>query len=439
MKTLRTSARRGFAAFAGPAGWRAVAWPAVFAGLSLALLVFDHLQERIGPLLFWLCVVLIACVFAWLVETARRKSAALAAERRRAARDAATGLRVRAGLDADLSAAVAERSPRRLIVLGLPGLQPYCDRAGAAAADRFAADFASRLAAESEPAGGSAYRIDYERFAVLVPEVAELSAEALIAHPAPLDDGAETTLERGYGEVAVPGEAADPGSALGLAGQRLSDYQRRQQRSARRQAHAVLMAAIGARRPELRVHLRSVAFRTISVCRRLGLDGAAIDDVFLAAELQDVGLLTVPESVLEKRTALTSEESTLIRHHPVAGARIVAAAPGLTSVAETISALAERYDGSGYPEGLVGDQIPIGARIIRPCVAFAAMTAKRPYREERSTEEALAELRSCTGTEFDPAVVEALAADLAEEAELLSEGPEGEPDRPPPEPSPVSG
>ena len=113
-----------------------------------------------------------------------------------------------------------------------------------------------------------------------------------------------------------------------IAGQRLNAHNQRQHRSARRQAHAVLMAVLSARRPELRDHLRIVAYRAISLCRRLGLGREEIDDIALAAELQDVGLLAVPEAVLEKEGRLTEEEIALIRNRPVAGGRSSAPRPG---------------------------------------------------------------------------------------------------------------
>jgi two-component system, cell cycle response regulator len=190
----------------------------------------------------------------------------------------------------------------------------------------------------------------------------------------------------------------------------------RQQRSARRQAHAVLMAVLDARRPELRAHLRTVAYRSISLSRHLGMDLDEIDDIFLAAELQDIGLLAVPESILEKETPLSVEEANQIRKHPEAGERIIASAPGLASVATLVRATSERYDGRGYPDGLIGEEIPLGARIIAACVAFAAMTSNRPYQPARSEAEVIAELQQCAGTQFDPMVVEALIAELAEES-----------------------
>lgn len=415
------SARAAWAAFTGPGGSRAVALPGTFAVLALMLLVYDHLQDRIPPLVFWLCVVLIACVFAWLVETARRQSRRLTVEQERAIRDRVTGLPNREALLDDLPRLPGPDRRHNLIVVELEGLQTYCDAFGEAMANQFVAELAGRFLDAVWTVGGAVYRIDVQRFAAVVPAGSHVNGEFLLSRTGPTEG--EGLIGRAYGEVAFTAGLDDPETVLQHAGQSVSSYKKRHQRSARRQAHAVLMAVLSARRPDLREHLRTVAFRAISISRRLGLDEAGIDDVFLAAELQDIGLLTVPESVLEKETALNPTEITLIRNHPVAGARIVSSAPGLSSVAETIAAVSERFDGSGYPDGLAGEDIPVGARIIRVCVAFAAMTSKRPYRQPRSQSEALAELQRSAGLEFDPRVVDALAADLVEEGAFATEDP----------------
>jgi len=124
----------------------------------------------------------------------------------------------------------------------------------------------------------------------------------------------------------------------------------------------------------------------------------------------------VPDRVLEKE-ALDEAERALVRSHTAEGARIVSAAPGLATVALLVRSSAEHFDGSGYPDGLAGESIPIGARAIAVAVAFAAMTEPRAHRRPVSPSEALAELRRCGGSQFDPRVVEALAADLAEESD----------------------
>jgi response regulator RpfG family c-di-GMP phosphodiesterase len=238
----------------------------------------------------------------------------------------------------------------------------------------------------------------------------------VLAATASLRDGDnEMSLGTTYGEVAIPEEAQEAVLALQIAGQRLAAHKRLQHRSARRQAHAVLIAALSARRPDLRDQLRIVAYRAIALGRRLGMDREEIDDVALAAELQDVGLLAVPESVLEKED-LDEAERAMIHNHTAEGARIVSAAPGLTSVARLVRSSAEHFDGSGYPDCLAGEAIPLGSRVIAVSVAFAAMTERPPHREPIGPGEALAELRRDSGGQFDPRIIEALAQDLAEEA-----------------------
>ena len=99
-----------------------------------------------------------------------------------------------------------------------------------------------------------------------------------------------------------------------------------------------------------------------------------------------------------------------MRQHTIIGDRILGAAPAMRPVAEIVRASHERWDGAGYPDGLAGEQIPLGARIVSVCDAFHAMTTPRPYQRTLTREEALAELRRCAGTQFDPAVVEAFCA-----------------------------
>jgi HD-GYP domain-containing protein (c-di-GMP phosphodiesterase class II) len=414
---VRESLNRAWVVFAGPRGWRAVTGPAAFALLALALLVFDHLQRQINEIVFWLTVALIASVFVWLVETARRKSRALEREHRRAMSDQATGLSNRVTLQHDLAAALAAGERRVLVLLELEGLQAYHDRYGYAAGDELVRWIAGSLVGAVDPLAGTAYRVEASRFAVLVPAGEGQFGEIVLAATASLHEGdPELLVGRSYGEVTVPDDADNAELALQIAGQRLAAHKQRQHRSARRQAHAVLMAALSARRPDLRDHLRAVAYRAISLARRLGASREEIDDIALAAELQDVGLLTVPEAVLEAERPLSEEERALLHSHPAAGERIIGAAPGLASVAGLVRGISERYDGSGYPDGRAGEEIPLGSRIIAVAVAFAAMTSPRPHHPASTAEEATAELRRCAGSQFDPRVVEALAADLAEEA-----------------------
>ena len=129
-----------------------------------------------------------------------------------------------------------------------------------------------------------------------------------------------------------------------------------------------------------------------------------------AASLHPVRKGTIPTENPGQPGPLTEEEWSYVRRHTLIGDRILAAAPALVPAARLVRSSHERLDGRGYPDGLAGDQIPLGARIIAACDAFDAMRSDRPYRSAMSTEGALSELQSCAGTQFDPAVVDALAA-----------------------------
>ena len=410
--------RPAWKAVLGPSGWRSLVGPLTFAVLSIALLVYDHLNQRVPALVFWLTLGLIVTVFLRMLETNRRQSRELDQQRRDAVNDRVTGLRNRASLEADIAAAAAAGASWVLVLLELEGLEAHNDRLGYEAGDAVLREAARGLTEAVLPLGGIAYRIAAGRLAVLVPvgdrQLGEIVLAATGAQGQEID-----ALSRSYGEVTIPAEATDAELAFQIAGRRLSAHRQRRQRSARRQAHAVLMAALDARRPELRGQLRVVAYRAISLARRLRLDREEIDDIALASELQKIGLLAVPDAVLEK-DRLDEAERAMVRSHTAAGARIVGAAPGLAGVARLLRSSAEHFDGSGYPDGLSGEDVPLGARLIAVAVAFAAMTERQAHREPIAPDEALNELRRHSGTQFDPHIVEALAEDLAEEARPAS-------------------
>jgi len=124
--------------------------------------------------------------------------------------------------------------------------------------------------------------------------------------------------------------------------------------------------------------------------------------------------MAIPDEVLDKPGALTRDEWQLIREHTIVGERIISAAPALGEVAKLVRSTHERFDGTGYPDGLVGEKIPLEARIVSAADAFCAMTQHRPYRAAKSIEGALDELRRCAGSQFDPGVAEALIAVIKE-------------------------
>jgi HD-GYP domain-containing protein (c-di-GMP phosphodiesterase class II) len=178
-------------------------------------------------------------------------------------------------------------------------------------------------------------------------------------------------------------------------------------RSEGNQARDVLMQTLLEQEPELHEHLIGVAGRAVLVARRLGFSAEAVDQVRRGAELHDVGKIAIPAEILHKPGPLDDAEWAFMRQHTIIGERIIGAAPGLVAVARIVRLSHERYDGTGYPDGLYGDAIPLGASVIAVCDAYDAMVSDRAYRRGMSPAAALAEVRRCSGSQFDPAVVEA--------------------------------
>ena len=158
-------------------------------------------------------------------------------------------------------------------------------------------------------------------------------------------------------------------------------------------------------------HSRDVVTLVTDVADRLGLDAHERRDAEFAALLHDIGKIKVPGEIINKPGKLTDEEWEIMKTHTVEGERLLAQVGGiLGKVGRIVRSCHEDWDGTGYPDGLVAEEIPLVARIVRACDAFSAMTTDRSYRKARPVEEAVAELRRCSGTDFDPVVVEALAA-----------------------------
>jgi diguanylate cyclase (GGDEF)-like protein/putative nucleotidyltransferase with HDIG domain len=155
-------------------------------------------------------------------------------------------------------------------------------------------------------------------------------------------------------------------------------------------------------------HSEVVSELAAQVARSLGLGEREVERVRAAALLHDIGKVGIPDDILHKARDLSEAEWHTMREHPVIGERIVRTIPGLGPVARIIRHEHERFDGSGYPDGLSGQDIPIGARIILACDAYHAMTSDRPYREAMPHGQAIRELAEGAGTQFDPQVTEVL-------------------------------
>jgi HD-GYP domain-containing protein (c-di-GMP phosphodiesterase class II) len=156
-------------------------------------------------------------------------------------------------------------------------------------------------------------------------------------------------------------------------------------------------------------HSRGVVELSLAVSDRLGLGFEQRRNVEFAALLHDVGKIAVPNEIINKDGPLDDAEWAVMHTHTIEGERMLKRIGGvLAEVGTIVRASHEDFDGSGYPDGLAGEEIPIEARIVTCCDAFSAMTTTRSYRKAMSTEEAIAELHRCAGTQFDPVVVATL-------------------------------
>ena len=158
-------------------------------------------------------------------------------------------------------------------------------------------------------------------------------------------------------------------------------------------------------------HSRDVVGLVVAVADRLGLDARERRDAEFAALLHDVGKVRVPSEIINKAGPLDSLERAVMNRHTIEGEQMLVKVGGLLGeVGRIVRSSHEHWDGNGYPDGLSGEEIPLAARIVSACDALSAMTTDRSYRKARSLPEALAELRACSGTQFDPRVVDELCS-----------------------------
>ena len=166
-------------------------------------------------------------------------------------------------------------------------------------------------------------------------------------------------------------------------------------------------SALEAKDENLYGHGRRVRGYALAIGHRMGLDGAQLEDISVAAFLHDIGKIGTPESLLLKPAQLTDEERTIVQLHSEWGARILGEMPEMAEIADAVRHHHEHFDGTGYPLGLKGERIPLASRIILVADAYDVMTSPRPYRNASDHDAAIAQLRSESGKQFDPSVVDA--------------------------------
>jgi diguanylate cyclase (GGDEF)-like protein len=340
-----------------------------------------------------------------IAEHLAAENARLAAENRHEARtDALTGLRNRRALIDDLEEQSPATGERVLALFDLDGFKHYNDTFGHPAGDGLLARLSERLQL-SVASEGTAYRMGGDEFCVLA-TVDDVTAADLVRRAAEAlsEVGDAFSIGCSYGTASIPREATSPAEALHLADQRMYEH-KAGRASASRQSSDVLLKVLSERNFDLREHGTGVAALAIRTAERLGLPDSEVKRIGLGAELHDVGKTAIPDAILHKPAPLDDREWKFMRQHTAIGERILLAAPSLAPTAELVRSSHESYDGSGYPDRLRAQAIPLGSRIISVCDAYDAMLSDRAYRSAMSTDDAIAELQRCAGTQFDPVVV----------------------------------
>ena len=383
--------------------------PALFALLAVFLLTVNHFSSLPDEAVMLAAGTLVLAV-GRMVLSYSESSRLLGAARIDAMTDALTGLRNRRRLIADLERATHEAATGNaqclFAIYDLDGFKHYNDSFGHAAGDLLLRRMGNSLSAAVE-GHGTAYRLGGDEFCVIAPQGRARSDSVVAAAAAALrEDGVGFVITASHGEAMIPGEASEPTQALRLADRRLYAEKGRSPRSFERQARDLLLGVLRERQPGLGRHMEGVGALAAALSKRLGLQTEDLDEIARAAELHDIGKMAIPDQILVNPGPLDDEEWELMHKHTVIAERMLSVTPALGPVAKLIRWSHERWDGAGYPDGLVGPAIPIGSRIIAICDAYEAMTEKRPYRQALSAEDALAELRRNAGTQFDPDLVE---------------------------------
>ncbi|MGA7671925.1 MAG: diguanylate cyclase [Nitrolancea sp.] len=277
-----------------------------------------------------------------------------------------------------------------------------------------------------------------EEFIVLLPEIgvagavecAERIRAAIASHRFPVGGGIHITCSLGV--ATFPENGTERSQLIELADQAMYAAKRLGRNQVRTSGEAAISALVrssmgsnvredstlvgviealatlvGARDRYTATHMSQVGHRVARLARELGLSASEAHMLGIAGLLHDIGKVCVPDAILQKPGHLSSTDWEMLRTHAAVGANVLSRVPELRPLVPIIRAHHERWDGSGYPDGLSGDAIPFGARMVAVVDAYGAMTSDRPYRAGRSAESARIELRRCAGTQFDAAIVDA--------------------------------
>jgi len=404
---------------------RIATMPLFFASIALGVVIFDHFH-RVNIVSLTTAAAALAVAITRMTIVFKQNIGMIGSTHQEAMTDSLTGLGNRRRLMRELEEACEKATPDEplaVIIFDLNGFKQYNDTFGHPAGDALLARLGRSL--ETAIVGGCAYRLGGDEFCVLV-SCRNDSPEAITNRliPALSERGEGFTIGTAAGWSVIPGEETTPSAAL-----RRADIRMYENKSIGRGSEGgrltgkVLLTALGHRDQSLQLRHNGVAALAEKLCNKLELSQIESQLVGLAAELHDVGKEAVPDEVLNKPGPLDEREREFIRQHTIIGQRILGVSPALNYVAQLVRSSHEATDGTGYPDGLRGDQIPLGARVVAVCDAFDAMVSERPYRDAMSVQEAIAELKRCSGTQFDAKVVEAFTSIIEDrdeaEAQLL--------------------
>jgi two-component system, cell cycle response regulator len=328
--------------------------------------------------------------------------------KRLASTDALTGLgnrrRLLDDLQQQLHTTVSDR-PALLMLLDLNGFKNYNDTFGHPAGDALLVRLGHALTQAVGDFGGRVYRPGGDEFCVIASDASERRTLEHVASRALSERGQGFTISTAYGSVLIPEEARDATEAMRKADNAMYAQKNSARGSPGHRSADALLSALIEHNPGMGDHLNGVAELVQAVGRRLHIGSDELDRLRDAAVWHDIGKVAIPETIIDKPVALNDDERAFIRRHTPIGERILTSAPGFRGAAPLVRSSHEAFDGSGYPDGLAGDTIPLGSRVIAVCDAFDAMISSRPYSPPKTIDEALAELRRCAGTQFDPAIV----------------------------------
>jgi diguanylate cyclase (GGDEF)-like protein/putative nucleotidyltransferase with HDIG domain len=356
------------------------------------------------------CLAMAAILCAWQAQNHDRQRDGLV---RISRSDPLTGCLNRRGLEecmtAELERSLREGKSMALILLDLDNFKAVNDMNGHAAGDELLCWVVDGLRRAVRPMD-SIGRLGGDEFAILAPGATEPGAEHIATRARKL---LSERVAVSTGVACFPGNGADSDELQRYADRQLYAGKHGDAEhfaAGRRELTwaATLARAVDARMATPIEHSTIVARYAAGTAQRLGWSGPDLAHLRIAAMLHDIGKVVLPDRILQKPDALSELEFEEVKRHPETGAELINRVQGLGQIAEWVRHSHEHYDGTGYPDGRAGEDIPLASRILLVADAFDAITSDRPYRAAQSQEEALEELRRHAGRQFDPRCVDAL-------------------------------